>query len=110
MFDQISKRVFEIMRAECLGESLDAMCHVVKTANENDDRTKSMPFESYKKRTTVVVKRRRFIDVVCDALAEYKYVSPNQRADFVLACRYFNLPSHNLAFFVVYACKFMGIS
>ncbi|KAK1409943.1 hypothetical protein QVD17_36474 [Tagetes erecta] len=74
---KISKRVFEIMRAECLGDEV----------KENDDKMKSVPFESYKKRTTVVVKRTRFIDVVCDALAEYKYVGPNQRADLVLACR-----------------------
>ncbi|PQQ06725.1 P-loop NTPase domain-containing protein LPA1 homolog 1-like isoform X2 [Prunus yedoensis var. nudiflora] len=26
-------------------------------------------------------------NVVCDALAEYKYVGPNQRADLALACR-----------------------
>ncbi|KAD5803445.1 hypothetical protein E3N88_14805 [Mikania micrantha] len=45
------------------------------------------PFDLYKKRTTIVVKRKIFVDVVCDALSEYKYVGPNQRADFVLACR-----------------------
>lgn len=54
---------------------------------EVDDKSMSKPFESYKKRTTVVVKRKTFLDVVCEALAEYKYVSPNQRADLVLACR-----------------------
>ncbi|KAK3205938.1 hypothetical protein Dsin_019984 [Dipteronia sinensis] len=47
----------------------------------------SMPFELYKRRTTVVVGREAFLDVVCDALAEYKYVGHNQRADLVLACR-----------------------
>ncbi|KAD6455126.1 hypothetical protein E3N88_09832 [Mikania micrantha] len=30
--------------------------------------------------------QKRFIGVVCDALAEYKYVGPNQRADLILAC------------------------
>ncbi|CAI9272930.1 unnamed protein product [Lactuca saligna] len=112
---KISQRVFEIMRTECLGDTLAAM-GVIKTGKDflkarpskensrvtdsrsdkeggssntlkNDDKIRSIPFESYKKRTTVVVKRRRFIDVVCDALAEYKYVGPNQRADLVLACR-----------------------
>ncbi|KAI3748225.1 hypothetical protein L6452_11173 [Arctium lappa] len=113
---KISQRVFEIMRTECLGDTLAAM-GVIKTGKdflkvhpgkenscvtdsrsdkegrsrndvvENDDKIRSIPFESYKKRTTVIVKRRRFIDVVCDALAEYKYVGPNQRADLVLACR-----------------------
>ncbi|KAI7743377.1 hypothetical protein M8C21_003560 [Ambrosia artemisiifolia] len=75
---KISQRVFEIMRAECLGETLAAL-GVIEDG--------SIPFESYKRRTTVVVKRRRFIDVVCDALAEYKYVGPKQRDDLVLACR-----------------------
>nr|XP_043634472.1 P-loop NTPase domain-containing protein LPA1 homolog 2-like [Erigeron canadensis] len=105
---KISQRVFEITRTECSGDTLDAM-GVIKTGkdflkvhpygkendkgegslkNDNDDeKIKSIPFESYKKRTTVIVKRKRFIDVVCDALAEYKYVGPNQRADLVLACR-----------------------
>ncbi|XP_062082212.1 P-loop NTPase domain-containing protein LPA1 homolog 1-like isoform X2 [Humulus lupulus] len=31
--------------------------------------------------------RETFLNVVCNALAEYKYVGPNQRADLVLACR-----------------------
>ena len=53
-----------------------------------DHRSKSVPFEMYKTRTTVEVRRETFLDVVCDALAEYKYVGPNQRADLVLACRY----------------------
>ncbi|KAI3793769.1 hypothetical protein L1987_36391 [Smallanthus sonchifolius] len=94
---KISQRVFQIMRTECLGDTLAAM-GVIKTGNDflkvhtgkenaRSDKTRSMPFESYKKRTTVVVKRKRFVDVVCDALAEYKYVGPNQRADLVLACR-----------------------
>ncbi|KAJ0908841.1 putative P-loop containing nucleoside triphosphate hydrolase [Helianthus annuus] len=86
---KISQRVFEIMRAECLGETLAAM-GVIKAGKENnqlDEEGGSIPFESYKRRTTVVVKRRRFIDVVCDALAEYKYVGPKQRDDLVLACR-----------------------
>lgn len=55
---------------------------------EIDGRSKSKPFELYKRRTTVIVKRKTFLDVVCEALAEYKYVSPNQRADLSLACRY----------------------
>ncbi|KVI00124.1 hypothetical protein Ccrd_021575, partial [Cynara cardunculus var. scolymus] len=113
---KISQRVFEIMRTKCLGDTLadigviqwgkdtlkfhplkennrdnnnrsdkmDGSNHVV---SNRDGSTRSKPFESYKKRTTVVIKRRMFIDVVCDALSEYKYVGPNQRADFVLACR-----------------------
>ncbi|CAK9158524.1 unnamed protein product [Ilex paraguariensis] len=55
--------------------------------SENDGRNKSKPFELYKRRTTVVVRRTTFLDVVCDALAEYKYLGPNQRSDLILACR-----------------------
>lgn len=113
---QISQRVFELMKSECVGDAsisagllisgLDAlkMCppgenrHGTKRFSEKpskgnhlvleiDNKSKSQPFESYKKRTTIVVKRKTFLDVVCEALAEYKYVGPNQRADLVLACR-----------------------
>ncbi|XP_030961499.1 P-loop NTPase domain-containing protein LPA1 homolog 1-like [Quercus lobata] len=52
-----------------------------------DGRSNSIPFQLYKRRTTIVVRRESFLDVVCDALAEYKYVGPNQRADLILACR-----------------------
>lgn len=96
--DQISQRVFELIRnvsscnallpegAENVSPSKAEACkHVV---SGKDDRSKSVPFEMYKTRTTVVVGRETFLDVVCDALAEYKYVGPNQRADLVLACRY----------------------
>ena len=56
---------------------------------EKDEKTKSgVPFELYKKRTTAFVRREKFLDMICDALTEYKYVGPNQRADLVLACRY----------------------
>lgn len=48
---------------------------------------RSMPFELYKRLTTLVVARETFLNVVCDALSAYKYVGPNQRADLVLACR-----------------------
>ncbi|GMJ15442.1 hypothetical protein like AT5G60760 [Hibiscus trionum] len=54
---------------------------------EKDDKDKSIPFELYKKRTSVVVKRKIFLHVVCVALDEYKYVGPNERADLILACR-----------------------
>lgn len=53
-----------------------------------EDKSMPEPFELYKRRTTVVVRRKFFLDVVCEALSEYKYVGPNQRADLVIACRY----------------------
>lgn len=55
---------------------------------EKDGKSKSKPFVTYHRRTTVVVRRKTFLDVVCDALAEYKHVGPNQRTDLLLACRY----------------------
>ncbi|XVF46290.1 hypothetical protein PTKIN_Ptkin03bG0016000 [Pterospermum kingtungense] len=113
---KISQRVFELIRSESSYNSLpkegsetlnsdglkgnsekenacpingdfhraDAGSHLV---SDKDDSNKSLPFELYKRRTSVVVNREDFLDVVCDALAEYKYVGPNQRADLILACR-----------------------
>ncbi|KAF2292169.1 hypothetical protein GH714_014748 [Hevea brasiliensis] len=52
-----------------------------------DYGSRSQSFELYKRRTTVIVRRETFLNVVCDSLTEYKYVGPNQRADLVLACR-----------------------
>ncbi|KAK4367203.1 hypothetical protein RND71_015083 [Anisodus tanguticus] len=52
-----------------------------------DDRSNNKRFELYKKRTTIVVRRKSFLDVACDALTEYKYMGPNQRADLAIACR-----------------------
>lgn len=54
---------------------------------EKDGRSRSVHFELYKRRTTIVVRRETFLDVVCSALTEYKYMGPNQRADLLLACR-----------------------
>ncbi|KAG2670498.1 hypothetical protein I3760_14G088000 [Carya illinoinensis] len=112
---KISQRVFELIRSEnpcdtlvpevmsttmldasvglekvngyptsnCLGKT-EAGSHLVAA---RDERSKGVPFELYKRRKTVVVRRETFLNVVCDALAEYKYVGPNQRADLVLSCR-----------------------
>lgn len=66
---------------------LDRISGVTHVVLEGEMK-KTQPFESYKRRTTAVVDRETFLDVVSDALAEYKYVGPNQRADLVLACRY----------------------
>ncbi|KAJ6691523.1 hypothetical protein OIU79_013530 [Salix purpurea] len=112
---KISKRVFDVMRTEFSNEvslSEEVEIRVVDASKENleredglsrggslgkieasnhlvseEDRNKSIPFELYKRRTTVVVRRESFLNVVCDALTEYKYVGPNQREDLVLACR-----------------------
>ena len=47
------------------------------------------PFNLYKKQVSVTVKRKRFLDVICASLQEYRYVGPSQRSDINLACRYF---------------------
>ncbi|KAF9615983.1 hypothetical protein IFM89_027490 [Coptis chinensis] len=77
-----SQRVFDVLRRDHSGifykEKLD------KSSPEDI----SITFELYKRCTTVVVRRELFLDVVCDALSGYKYASPSQRADLVLACWY----------------------
>ncbi|KAJ8650952.1 hypothetical protein MRB53_003975 [Persea americana] len=50
---------------------------------ESNDR----PFNLYKKQVSVTVKRKRFLDVICASLQEYRYVGPSQRSDINLACR-----------------------
>ncbi|CAN0916441.1 P-loop NTPase domain-containing protein LPA1 homolog 1 [Linum grandiflorum] len=97
-----SRRVFESMKTaplidtRLLKEETDVSRQKLEKGNANltgiftlekNGKDKSMPFELYKRRTTLVVRRETFLDVVCDALADYKYVGPNQRADLVLACR-----------------------
>ncbi|KAF8102327.1 hypothetical protein N665_0198s0040 [Sinapis alba] len=107
---KISRRVFELIRTEgslilspshgkesVFGKSCDtpSACDLVEkvnkvnfsATNDADDKSRSKPFEMYKKRTTVVVLREIFLNVVCDALAEYKYVGHDQRADLILACK-----------------------
>ncbi|CAA7030971.1 unnamed protein product [Microthlaspi erraticum] len=102
---KISRRVFELIRSEgsCNSspehgkesefakEGGGSTCveEINRLVGDNDDvdKEKSKPFEMYKRRTTVVVSRQIFLDVVCDALAEYKYVGRDQRADLILACR-----------------------
>ncbi|KAL1817079.1 hypothetical protein ACET3Z_019653 [Daucus carota] len=113
---KISKRVFELVQSDCSVEAFVSEGQVIagqesskvhpvkenscdikqlpdKPSSENylvsgtESERKSKPFDLYKRRTTAIVKRKTFLDVSCKALAEYKYVSPNQRADLVLACR-----------------------
>ncbi|CAA7046455.1 unnamed protein product [Microthlaspi erraticum] len=103
---KISKRVFELIRSEGslilsptshakeseFGKTVDGVEKLNKasslpTTDGDVDKCKSKPFEMYKRRTTVVVPREIFVNVVCDALAEYKYVGHDQRADLILACK-----------------------
>ncbi|KAG4988986.1 hypothetical protein JHK84_031548 [Glycine max] len=89
---KISQRVFEQTRKENSTdilklevEALSGFDAFKKNFVKKDGR--SVPFELYKRRTSAFVRRETFLDIACDALAEYKYVGPNQRADLVLACR-----------------------
>lgn len=93
LFFQICKRVFECTKSKSTTDLLqpDAAVSLEDLGNQSllgkDSKIKSIPFELYKRRTSVFVRRETFLDIVCDALAEYKYLGPNQRADLVLACR-----------------------
>ncbi|CAH8362313.1 unnamed protein product [Eruca vesicaria subsp. sativa] len=103
---KISRRVFELIRSE--GSLILSPSHVKESvfdktcdpasasvgednfkcsASDDADKSKSKPSEMHKRRTTVVVPREIFVNVVCDSLAEYKYVGHDQRADLILACK-----------------------
>ncbi|XP_078427583.1 P-loop NTPase domain-containing protein LPA1 homolog 2-like isoform X2 [Wolffia australiana] len=83
---KISRRVYEVFRSECSSPA-SALSMRRDPVNAPIPENDSVPFEMYKRLTTVFVNRKSFLDVVCDALSQYKYVGPNQRADLVLACR-----------------------
>ncbi|KAH7297126.1 hypothetical protein KP509_26G054900 [Ceratopteris richardii] len=64
--------------------------HIKKTAEENEVKFKEIRKKLYNvqlKRSTIVLSREDFMDVVCAAMSEYRYLGPNQRNDFVLASR-----------------------
>ncbi|WOK94905.1 P-loop NTPase domain-containing protein LPA1-like isoform X2 [Canna indica] len=108
---KISRRVFEVMRDDYSSCSLppeemspDAWkilsndeCRSIDSegwtntksylTRENTEMMSTMPFELYKRLTTIVVSRQCFLDITCDALAQYKYFGPKQRADLLRACR-----------------------
>ncbi|KAK9691162.1 hypothetical protein RND81_09G180100 [Saponaria officinalis] len=109
---KISKRVFDMVRSQSSSDTAERMdifganvsyvgskiqdslgSRFVRTQvrnsllTEKDGGSKSLSAEVYKRRTTVFIGRDKFLDVVCDALSEYKYVGPKQREDLVLACR-----------------------
>lgn len=97
---KISRKVFDVMRynrsIDGITPSSDASeirsesSHEMVGQNlieETVERRSSKQFEMYKRQATVVVARKTFLSVVCDALSLYKYVGPNQMADLLLACR-----------------------
>ncbi|ONK63776.1 uncharacterized protein A4U43_C07F18810 [Asparagus officinalis] len=100
---KMSRRVFEVIRIEVpkndalkygdlertsFGKRNEVSRDVSVADREgNVESSNVVPFELYKRQTTVVVPREIFLRVTCDALSQYKYVGPNQRADLILACR-----------------------
>lgn len=92
---KISRRVFDLIRTEESGNVIESPSGKPNDQNKGDskleeedvDASNTVPFELYKRQTTVVVPREVFLRVTCDVLSQYKYVGPNQRADFILACR-----------------------
>lgn len=63
---------------------------IKRAAEENEIRLKEISKKLYdvqKKRCTVVLSRDDFMDVVCNAMSEYRYLGPNQRNDFALASK-----------------------
>lgn len=81
-------KVYPQRETDFIGDSCVDKMDANEHLSSKVDKSKSKPFELYKRRTTVVVRRKAFLHVVCEALADYKYVGPNQKADLVLACRY----------------------
>uniref|UniRef100_A0ACD5TU00 Uncharacterized protein n=1 Tax=Avena sativa TaxID=4498 RepID=A0ACD5TU00_AVESA len=90
---EISRRVFDVIRGDPSEmEMLMAMSGGgggVQRYELPDAATspRQFQFELYKRRTTVLVPRGLFLQLVCQALALYKYLAPNQRNDLMLACR-----------------------
>ncbi|KAM0887394.1 hypothetical protein ACQ4PT_029052 [Festuca glaucescens] len=90
---EISRRVFDVIRGD--PAEMDMLMAMygggggVQRYELPDAATspRQFQFELYKRRTTVLVPRDLFLQLVCQALALYKYLSPNQRNDLMLACR-----------------------
>eukprot|EP00897_Mesotaenium_endlicherianum_P004814 jgi/Mesen1/4360/ME000022S03644 len=58
-----------------------------KVFEEREAQVKAQAPIEQQSSNTAQVKRKKFLDVVCRALAEYRYIGPNQRSDLMLACR-----------------------
>lgn len=61
-----------------------------RAAEENEVKLKEISKRLYdvqQKRSTIVLNRDDFMDVVCNAMSEYRYLGPNQQNDFALASK-----------------------
>ncbi|VAH86948.1 unnamed protein product [Triticum turgidum subsp. durum] len=88
---EISRRVFDVVRGdpaememESQGKSGGVQRYELPDAATSP---RQFQFELYKRRTTVLIPRDLFLHLVCQALALYKYLAPNQRNHLTLACR-----------------------
>uniref|UniRef100_A0A0D9XH40 Zeta toxin domain-containing protein n=1 Tax=Leersia perrieri TaxID=77586 RepID=A0A0D9XH40_9ORYZ len=88
---EISGRVFDEIRGHMAGGDMEDMPGGVQRYQLAADAEAASPrqfqFELYKRRTTLLLPRHLFLRLVCQALALYKYVAPDQRADLHRACR-----------------------
>uniref|UniRef100_A0A453GXQ3 2-phosphoglycerate kinase n=1 Tax=Aegilops tauschii subsp. strangulata TaxID=200361 RepID=A0A453GXQ3_AEGTS len=90
---EISRRVFDVVRGDPAEmEMLMAMSQGKRGVQRYElpdaaTSPRQFQFELYKRRTTVLIPRDLFLHLVCQALALYKYLAPNQRNHLTLACR-----------------------
>ncbi|CAK9865397.1 unnamed protein product [Sphagnum jensenii] len=95
---KISDNVFELVRNELPPKKqkhqFDQSIGLVPLAAEVPKREKLYDTHGFKvqpkplkKRSTAIISREKFLDVVCDALAQYRYLGLKQRSDLMVACR-----------------------
>ncbi|CAK9206244.1 unnamed protein product [Sphagnum troendelagicum] len=95
---KISDNVFELVRNELPPKKqkhqFDQSIGLVPLATEVPKREKLYDTNGFKvqpkplkKRSTAIISREKFLDVVCDALAQYRYLGLKQRSDLMVACR-----------------------
>lgn len=93
---KISDRVFEVIKSEMPPSKpkRDRFVGLAPLADIGTQETKEYDSNGFKvnpkpqkKRSTVTVSRDKFLNVVCEALAQYQYLGPKQRTDLMVACR-----------------------
>lgn len=93
---QISDLVFEVIKSEMLPKKpkRDRFMGLAPLAEIGKKEPKLLDSNGFKvdpkplkKRSTTTISRDKFLTVVCDALKQYQYLGPKQRADLMVACR-----------------------
>ncbi|CAI8592417.1 unnamed protein product [Vicia faba] len=80
---KISQRVFELTRSGSSTEPFKSEGMVLS----GFDTSKGNAQKDCQEASSCLLLGKDDENIVCDVLAEYKYVGPNQRADLMLACR-----------------------